>query len=287
MHEHFLSLTIILCLKTLHWRRRKMANARIDLCSLSPFDPISDPPSIGQRSKTWKKRFETYITALGVTDKKQKRALLLYQAGEATHEIFHTLPDTGASDDYDTAMVKLDAYFTPQCNVDYEIFKFRTSVQQRDETIDQFATRLRKLASTCAFTDAEKEVKSVIIQNFNSKRLRHFALLETDLTLEKLLAKGRAFGLSDAQATGLEHALSSTSLADAPEAVQSVKPKSRRKFQRKPASQPTKSSKTCRNCGRSWPHATGPCPARGKICNECGKGNHFAILLLLLLFTLF
>ena len=141
-----------------------MANARIDLCSLSPFDPISDPPSIGQRWKTWKKRFETYITALGVTDKKQKRALLLYQAGEATHEIFDTLPDTGASGDYDTAMVKLDAYFTPQFNVDYEIFKFRTSVQQRDETIDQFATRLRKLTSTCAFTDAEKEVKSVIIQ---------------------------------------------------------------------------------------------------------------------------
>ena len=46
---------------------------------------------------------------MGVTDKTQKRALLLYQAGEATHAIFDTLTGTGANDDYDTAMEKLDS----------------------------------------------------------------------------------------------------------------------------------------------------------------------------------
>ena len=96
--------------------------------------------------------------------------------------------------------------------------------------------------------------------------------------LEKLLAKGYAFQLSDAQATGLEHALSSISLTEEHNAVQFVKSKSRRRFQPKPISPPTQSSKTCRNCGRSWPHPTGPCPAREKTCNKCGKANHFAIV---------
>ena len=112
--------------------------------------------------------------ALNINDDKQKRAVLLYQAGQATQEIFDTIPETG--DDFATAMEKLDNYFTPNKNVTYEIFQFRKAVQQFGETIDQFATRLRKLASTCEFTDLAKELKSTIIQNSQSKRLRRVAL---------------------------------------------------------------------------------------------------------------
>ena len=65
-----------------------MATGRIDLHPLQPFDPLSEPNSIAQRWSTWKKRFETYLAALGIQDNTQKRALLLYQAGEATQEIF-------------------------------------------------------------------------------------------------------------------------------------------------------------------------------------------------------
>lgn len=58
---------------------------------------------------------------MNVTDDKQKRALL-YQADLETQEIFETL--TGTGDDYKTAQEKLDAYFSPKKNVDYEIFQF-------------------------------------------------------------------------------------------------------------------------------------------------------------------
>ena len=191
-----------------------MAQARIDIHRLRPFDPLTEPTSMGQRWKVWKRRFETYLAALGIKDVTQQRALLLYQAGEETQEIFDTLPDTGEANDYKKAIEKLDAYFTPKRNTDFEVFKFRTAVQTKDETIDQFATRLRKLGSTCAFDDLAKELKSVIIQNCLSKRLRRYALLETDLTLDKLLGKGRAFEISDIQATGIEEALSSTQISE-------------------------------------------------------------------------
>ena len=95
-----------------------------------------------------------------ITNDKQKRALLLYQAGEATQEIFETLPETG--DDCATAQAKLDEYFSPKKNVDYQVFQFRQAVQQPGETVDQFVTRLRKLAATCEFGDVAKEIKSAV-----------------------------------------------------------------------------------------------------------------------------
>ena len=57
---------------------------------------------------------------MNITDDKQKRALLLYQAGPETQEIFETLTNTG--DNYKTTQEKLDAYFSPKKNMDYKIF---------------------------------------------------------------------------------------------------------------------------------------------------------------------
>ena len=76
----------------------------LDLAPLPQFDPLSKPSSLSQNWKSWMKRFQTYVTALNIKDDKQKRALLLYQAGEATQEIFETLEETG--EDYKTAKVR-------------------------------------------------------------------------------------------------------------------------------------------------------------------------------------
>ena len=92
---------------------------KVEVTPLPMFDPMSDPSSLSQRWKAWKNRFETYISAINVTDDKQKRALLLYQAGQETQELFDTFTDTGT--DYATAMTKLDTYFNPKKNVDLSI----------------------------------------------------------------------------------------------------------------------------------------------------------------------
>ena len=95
---------------------------KLNLAPLLPFDPLSEPSSLSQRWKSWIKRFETYIVTMEITDNKQKRALLLYQAGEATQEIFDTLQNTG--DDYQTAKQRLEDYFAPRKNVDFQVFQF-------------------------------------------------------------------------------------------------------------------------------------------------------------------
>ena len=66
--------------------------AKIEVHPLQPFDPVTDPTSIGQRWKTWKQRFETYLVAVNVTDDKQKRALLLYQAGKKHRKFLKPSP---------------------------------------------------------------------------------------------------------------------------------------------------------------------------------------------------
>ena len=140
-------------------------SSKIDVTPLSPFDPISDPISTSQRWKTWKCRFETNLVALNIKDTIQKRALLLYQAGEITHDIFDTLLETGNDDDYETAIAKLDEYFSPKKNVDYKIFQFRQAKQNIGKTTNQFATRLRRFAAHCECHNVDNELKSATIQN--------------------------------------------------------------------------------------------------------------------------
>ena len=178
---------------------------RLDVNPLPQFDPVGNPTSLSQCWKSWKRRFETYLVALNITDDKQKRALLLYQAGQETQEIFDTLAETG--EDYSTALAKLDEYFLPKKNLDYETFQFRQASQKSNETVDQFVTRLRKLAVHCEFPDLDRELKSAVIQNCMSKRLRRYALREDDMTLDKILSKAWALEASKTQAKGMENSV--------------------------------------------------------------------------------
>ena len=166
-------------------------------------------------------------------------------------------------------MTKLDGYFSPKKNVDYEVFQFRQAVQKVSETVDQFATRLRKLAAHCEFSNLERELKSAIIQNCHSKCLRRFALREEALTLDGLLTKARALEASETQASGIEKSL-------LPENVNRLH-QDQGRTPPKPKPRPkTYSPNKCRNCGSAWPHKDGLCPTKGRTRRKCGKPNHFA-----------
>ena len=141
---------------------------------------------------------------MDIDDPTRKRALLLHYIGPSAFDVFETLSDTGDDKDYKTAMERLTEHFTPQGNVEYEIYLFRQARQQPQETLDQFVTRLRQLASSCEFASVDKEIKSQIILSCSSSRLRRRALREPTITLKGLLDLGRAMELSETQASGIE-----------------------------------------------------------------------------------
>lgn len=126
------------------------------------FDFHTEPSSVGSRWKKWQSRFDNYLQAFNIEEDKQKRALLLHHAGPDVFDIFETLPETG--DDYTTAVRKLDTYFCPKVNPEYETYLFRQTRQREDETLDAYHTKLRQIAKKCEFTNVDKEIKSQMLQ---------------------------------------------------------------------------------------------------------------------------
>ena len=53
----------------------------LDVASLPPFNPKEDPNTLAVRWKLWKRSFNLYLVAKGITKDEQKTALLLHTGG--------------------------------------------------------------------------------------------------------------------------------------------------------------------------------------------------------------
>ena len=217
------------------------------------------------------------MVAMNVDDNDaRQRALLLHYAGEQVYDIFETLTDTGESDDFDKACEKLTAYFSPKKSIEYEVYVFRKEKQEIGETLDTYHTRLRRLAATCDFTDIDREIKTQIVQNCSSCRLRRRALRDADFSLSAMLAEGRAIELSEKQATDIEN-IREAEVNIASKRFQKTTTQ-RSQFKKATSnSRVNRENSTCYCCGGKYPHRQNkPCAAKGKICNYCQKSGHFA-----------
>ncbi|XP_071502622.1 uncharacterized protein [Diadema antillarum] len=173
--------------------------SQLGLPAFPPFVEIDQNP--GPQWGKWLGRFERLMVAMGVSDPKRKRALLLHYAGPKVDEIFDTLQDVGQESDYDKAVAALNKYFSPKSNSLYETYIFRQAKQEANESIDHFVTRLRQLAQNCKFHNADREIMVQIIMNGSSPRLRRQALCKgEDLTLQQLFETGRSLEASEQQA---------------------------------------------------------------------------------------
>ena len=183
-----------------------------------------------------------FLLASGITDDTRKRALLLYQAGPRVREIFKNLTEVGDTSDFEVAKNKLTEYFEPQKNRRYEVYRFRQATQEQTETLDQFHTRLRTMAQTCEFHDAEFEIEEQIIIGGTSSKIRKRALRDPNFDLKAMLLEGRRDEQSTLQAKEIE---------------------SRDKHYAEANKLTTQKSLKCFSCGGSYPH-TGVCPAKSK-----------------------
>ena len=129
----------------------------VDVGSLVAFDMKGDLNGISQRWKKWRRSFCLYLMGKGVTDDKQKRALLLHAAGIDVHEIHFTLVSEEESATFKETMNMLDDYFIPKSNVAFERHLFRQIAQVSDETVDQFVCKLRQQAASCDFRFREED----------------------------------------------------------------------------------------------------------------------------------
>ena len=119
--------------------------------TIGKFDCFGDQGTLGPRWRRWLSAFQLYADGKGLIanesvtseTKQWRRALMLHLAD--VQQIFETLPSTGSADDFQKAIDALNTYFVPKTNVAYARHMFRRCVQNPDESVQQFATRLRQL----------------------------------------------------------------------------------------------------------------------------------------------
>ena len=88
------------------------------------------------------------------------------------YDIYETLKNE--EDDYSAVKTKMNDYFVPKYNIEFERYIFRQASQKEGENLDQFCTRLKQLSVNCDFTEGtvENEVKTQMIHGCTSKSLR-------------------------------------------------------------------------------------------------------------------
>ena len=194
---------------------------------------------------------------MGISNDKQRRALLLHYGGPQVDEIFDTLEDVGDEKDYKKAIEKLNVHFSPQANITYKVYNFRQAKQKEGETLDNFHTRLRSLAKTCGFANPYKEIKEQIILNCQSNSLRRKALRK-DLDLAAFILADRALELSEIQAEEFENQDKTVNTVKLRKKVSPVQPKGKRRQEHGKESpnrdQSRKPKEKCKNCGGEYQH---------------------------------
>ena len=171
-------------------------------------------------------------------------------------------------------MNAITAHFAPKRNREYEMYTFRQAKQNMDEDMTTYYTRLRQLSSTCEFTDVDREIKSQIIRNCSSSRLRCKAISDPEMTLARLIDVARVMKLSEIQAKCIERVSNTSHSLSVNKVTQYGRPKQSTPTVRDTVRETQSNiSSKCRNCGQSWPHNGGKsaCTAMGREFRNCNK----------------
>ena len=95
--------------------------------------------------------FELFLLASGISNNRQRVALLLRLGGKDLREIYKTLIEQVHT--FDAVKQKPSVYFKPKKSVTYERYKFKDAKQERRESSVNYITRLKSLTTTCDFQD--------------------------------------------------------------------------------------------------------------------------------------
>ncbi|KAF0298329.1 Protein sickie [Amphibalanus amphitrite] len=159
----------------------------------APFLPAAGAEP-GTAWPRWIRMFDNFLVAVGggSFSAARKEAILLTCLGAEGQRIFESLPAAvkqEGEDQYAFTRRRLEAQFAPRQNVCVERYRFRSRVQQTEETVQQWVSILRQLASSCEYGDRTDEfIRDQVIERTNSSKLRQRLLMEgSDLTLERTL----------------------------------------------------------------------------------------------------
>ena len=126
--------------------------------------------------------------------KKKRKAILISSIWGETYRVLKDMcyPDTPASRTYDQLFTHLRSYYAPKKLAVAERYRFHNTKQKPGQSICEFATFLKKIASCCNFgNDLQMNLRDRFICGFQSENLQR-KLSSEDLTFQQALDKAVA-----------------------------------------------------------------------------------------------
>ena len=255
--------------------------------------------------------FERYAKVCGTSlSTERKTALLLHCLGPEGQDVFDHLPAVSDElstnlNEYEICIKKLDLHYLPKVSTILERFHFHKRNQLEGETIEDYITSLRKLASSCKFAETvEERIRDQFMLGCVLDKVRDELWQKDEPTLDEVVNVGKR----------IEHSIKCVKiLKDDVEKKQQVHTiqhqnsggrnnsrdyKSNAKWTSKDGSLPhLKENKSqifsskfkssggytpnfkgrCFRCGDIGHLANNPtCPAHKMVCSQCGIKGHAA-----------
>ena len=155
------------------------------------FDTVGEHATLAHRWTTWKAQFELYVSASGISDATQKRALLLHLTGPRVRDIFNnSIPAEvrrGAKD-FDKGIDSLSDHFKHRKNAPMARQTSLAAKPSAGETINNFIPRLQNLAEHCDYeAQRDNQARDCAISFIKERNLKAKLYRKETLSLGKLL----------------------------------------------------------------------------------------------------
>ena len=226
----------------------------------------------------WKKRFQQFREASGLSAESQKRQVstLLYCLGEDADDVLVSTSITEeARKSFDTVVEKFDNHFQVRQNLIFERAKFNKRVQLESESAEQFITALYHLADTCNYGEMKSEmIRDRLVVGIRDENLSQQLQTDSELTLDKAKKKIR-----QKEAVHQQHDILKGRDVHPSSDLEGIKYKSKHASSIRKNDSMLGTSKKCTRCGKAK-HPRDKCPARDAECFNCHKKGHYSSLCL-------
>lgn len=245
--------------------------ANMSVLGVRPPNPLNvGSERLAEEFRDFRQSWEIFVLAAEIGNKPDlvKVAVLKNFLGLAAVKVLNTLVAEAEQVTPAAILTALEGYCLPQTNETYERFVFNSARQSDKEDINQFVSRLRKLAESCNFGNLKDSlIRDRIVIGIQSDEARKVLLKTRNLTLVDAIDVCRSQKLVENRMAAMCVKEEPVEAETSSEVIAKVRMGSARA-----------EKWLCKYCGRK-DHKWGDrdsCPANNAKCRSCGKLNHFA-----------
>ncbi|CAI6345745.1 unnamed protein product [Macrosiphum euphorbiae] len=219
--------------------------------------------------ETWVERLELYMLVNKI--KENKAAIFLTLIGSEGYKVLKSLctPELPKDVEYEKLVSNMKDYLQPKVSILAERSKFRNCLQENNETITEFMTKLQKLSILCGFgNNLEEALRDQIVHGVSDRMLKKKLCEEPNLTY------GRTKEICQAH-EGAEKSLENFQQATKGD-LNFLKKKASNKWKEpnwKNGKNGDNADGTCTCCG-NMNHVFGNCYFKNRNCEICNKKGH-------------